>query len=142
MAGRSKTLKKYAQISLSGFMSVWLSGIVFLFCCHGVAASPVADTCPMAKMSAHCDKAKKQNADSFVVEPSPADCIECGYLPVVFDKTRKLEQVQKHAAPAAQLIVVQFDPPVLGIAKPENRSSYTRVTTHENIFIKNCVFRI
>lgn len=135
-------LRKYARVSLAGFMSVWLSGIVFLFCCHGVSASPAAETCPMAKMSSHCDNAKKQNADSYIVEPSPADCIECGYLPVVFEKTRKLEQVQKQAARIEKAVAVQLRQPETEDLTEMPRTVFTRVSFPKKIFIKNCVFRI
>lgn len=137
----SKKIMKYLHTSLAGVMAVWLSGVVFLFCCHPVAASPV-DSCPMAKMSAHCDKAKKQNNASHFIGPSPVDCIQCGYLPVVFDKARKVDQVHKQVTPAAERIAVHFDPLVFVVPAVKASAIYTRVPTRERIFIKNCVFRI
>lgn len=136
-----RKIRKYLHTTLTGVMAVWLSGIVFLFCCHPVAASPV-DSCPMAKMLAHCNKAKKQNADSHVIEPSPVDCIECGFLPVVFDKSRKVEPTQKQIAPVAARIAVRFDPLVLTPITALNRTVYEHVPIPDRVFIKNCVFRI
>lgn len=136
-------VRKYLHASLTGLMAVWLSGVVFLFCCHSVGASPAGtDTCPLAKMSAHCDKAKKQNANSHVVEPSLVDCIECGFLPVIFDKSRKIDRVQKQAARAAERIAIEFDPLVFTVTRAKPKTFYTRVPTHDKVFIKNCVFRI
>ena len=122
-------------------MAVWLSGVVFLFCCHPAAAAPV-DSCPMAKMSAHCDHAKKHNAESRVIEPLRVDCVQCGFLTVVFDRSRKVDHVQKQAAPAAERIAVQFDPLIFAPPASKAETFYTRVPTHDKIFIKNCVFRI
>jgi len=142
MSKLGRQIRKYARVSLAGAISLWLSGVVFLFCCHTVVASPTADTCPMAKMSAHCDKAKKQNADSFIVEPTPADCIECGYLPVVFDKNRTVGRDQKQAARIEKAIVVQIRQPETEDLTAMPRSVYTRVSFTKKSFIKNCVFRI
>ena len=139
---RAKEFWKLARVSLAGIMAVWLSGVVLLFCCHPVVASPAAYSCPMAKMSAHCDKAKKHTADSHVVTRPTADCIECGFLPVVFDKSRKVDQVQKQAAPTAERIAVRFDPLVFVDVKPEPVASYRWAPSFDRVFIRNCVFRI
>ncbi len=136
-----RKIRKYLHTTLTGVMAIWLSGIVFLFCCHSAAASPV-DSCPMAKMSAHCDKAKKQNANSPYVESSPVDCIECGFLPVVFDKSRRVEPAQKQIAPAAEQLAVRYDPLVFVKIPAENHTVYKRVPVTDRVFIKNCVFRI
>ena len=123
-------------------MAVWLSGVVFLVCCHPVAALPTPDSCPMTKMSAHCDKRKKQNVYSHFVQPPPAGCVECGFLPVVFDKSRKVDQVQKQAARPLEQIAVRFDPLVYAEPRSATRAVYKRVLIPDRIFIKNCVFRI
>ena len=94
----AKQIKKYLHRSLAGVMAVWLSGVVFLLCCQTTAAAmPDGDSCPMAKMSSHCDKMKQQNADSAVFEAPPVNCLNCGFLPVVFDKTRKIEPEGFHS---------------------------------------------
>jgi hypothetical protein len=140
MSVSSKKFTEYLHTSLTGVLVVWLSGVVFLFCCHPVAAAP--DTCPMAKMSTHCDKAKKQNAASHVIAPAPVDCIQCGFLPVVFDKSRKVDLVQKQAPLAAERIAVRFDPLAFTVPAAKIPAFYSRLAVRDSIFIKNCVFRI
>ncbi|HEX3100402.1 MAG TPA: hypothetical protein VHQ01_01345 [Pyrinomonadaceae bacterium] len=137
----SSNIMKYLHTTLAGVMAVWLSGVVFLFCCHTASAAPV-DSCPMAKMSAHCDKGMKQNNASHVVTPSAVDCIQCGFLPVVFDKSRKVDQVHKQLTPAIARIAVHFDPLVFAVPAAKAPPLYARVPVRERIFIKNCVFRI
>ena len=125
-------------------MSVWLSGIVFLFCCETMnAATSEADSCPLAKMSAHCDKTEKANTASVLVAGTQSDRVDCcGFLPAVFDKNRKLERDQKLSAPTPQLIAVQFDPPKTFDCTPRLAAVYSHVSYQKDLSIKNCVFRI
>jgi len=144
MVIRSKTLKRYIRLSLAGFMSVWLSGVVFLLCCEKMsAAMSEADSCPLAKMSAHCDKTEKTNAASVLVAGTQSDRVDCcGFLPAVFDKNRKLERDQKQSAPTPQVVAVQFDPPKIFDYTPRLAAIYLRVSYQKDLSLKNCVFRI
>lgn len=139
----AKHIKEQLRVSLAGVMAVWLSGVVFLLCCQTMGATmPDGDSCPMAKMSSHCDKMKGQNANADVFEAPPVNCLNCGYLPVVFDKTRKIEPVQKQPAPAAERLAIKFDPPVLVKIMPKTTVAYERIESRNKVFVTHCEFRI
>ena len=141
----SISLKKYIRISLAGFMSVWLSGVVFLFCCEKInGKTSEVEFCPLAKMSSDdCPMAKEQNADAEVVETAQEDCVGCcAFLPVVFDKTRKIEQNQKQIATPANVVAVQFNPPGTVNFSPKPFVIYSRINYQNDLLVKNCVFRI
>ena len=125
-------------------MSVWLSGVVFLLCCekiNGKTSEP--EFCPLAKMSGHCDKAGQANSNSLVIETANETCADgCGFLPVVFDKTRKIEQNRQHTAPASNIVPVQFSPPALAEFTARPDASYSRLASSCKIFVINCTFRI
>lgn len=137
-------LKKIAHKTLTGFMAVWLSGVVFLLCCAAMNSRVMAaESCPLAKMSAHCDKATKANTNAAVIElisENTAEC--CGFLPAVFDKARKLERVTEQLAITPESVKVKvFVAPIQKIfsAIPAIRS---HVADRHGTFIRNCVFRI
>lgn len=47
-------------------MAIRLSGVVFLFCCQEINGKAMeGDSCPLAKLSAHCDKAEKNKTSRF-----------------------------------------------------------------------------
>ena len=128
---------------LAAFMVFWLSGVLFFFCC-GTMKAQTAEFCPLAaKGQSHCDKAKKTSGAPVVSKQtgdSNLDC--CGFLPAVFDKTRKIEKTQQAAPPVAK---IKVDSP--GFLLVENdfeaATNYRAAIFKQNkIFIKNCVFRI
>ena len=82
----------------AGFLAVWLSGVVFLFCCEMMpqvqAASSENENCPLAKLHNSCDKSDGENQSAAIEkESSVLEC--CAMLPRVFDKARKIEKTQK-----------------------------------------------
>ena len=138
-----RQLKQFTTRSLAGFMAFWLTGVAFLFCCEKInAATTGAEFCPLAKISAHCDKASKADAGNAAVSDGGHRVECCEFLPALFNKARKLEQVQKHSLPApVELIVprprvaaINHTPPVLTI--------YPRIGGGQKLFIQHCVFRI
>lgn len=139
-----RNLKKITHKTLAGFMALWLSGFIFLFCCSTLNAKTMEkESCPLAKMSKHCDKAKNANQNVPVVEStdeSSFDC--CGFLPVVFDKSRKIEQDQKQIAMTPKVIVVKFILPRPANISPTFTAFQSRVPNRHGTFMKNCVFRI
>ena len=107
-------IRNVAKRVLAGFMALWLSGFVFLFCCQNKAVAADMEFCPLAK-AGHCDKGKPVDPSVANVDrPQPpcADC--CAFLPVVFDKSRKIEPVQKQLAirPLPAIAAVRFIPAV------------------------------
>jgi hypothetical protein len=124
-------------------MAFWLTGVAFLFCCENIsAASGDAEFCPLAKISSHCDKSAKADAGNSAVSDGD-DWVECcEFLPAIFNKARKLEQVQKHsltapvelAAPRPRAEAIKHTPPDLAF--------YPHPAGGQRLFIKNCVFRI
>ncbi|HVF47104.1 MAG TPA: hypothetical protein VNA17_06020 [Pyrinomonadaceae bacterium] len=89
--------KKLAIRSTAGFMSVWLSGVMFLFCCAEMnAAAPPIESDHSAQLSSHCDKAPVEHTAGDIASPSDEGCFDCcGFIPLVFDKARKIERDQK-----------------------------------------------
>jgi hypothetical protein len=130
---------KSARNVLAAFMILWLSGFLFLFCPQMTAK----EFCPLAKGKSHCDKAKAENDSPLVSRESGSysfDC--CGFLPAVFDKSRKVEKNQKTAHPVAKIKVdlpkFVFTEKDFAVSGSYNSASFSQ----NKIFIKNCVFRI
>jgi len=126
-------------------MIFWLSGVLFLFCCGTMEARAAdAELCPLAaKGGSHCNKSKKENGAPVVSKRSGDSNFECcGFLPAVFDKTRKIEKIQKIAQPAAK---IKVELPEFSIVEnnfglvPDYRPPPLK---QYKVFIKNCVFRI
>ncbi|HEY0428179.1 MAG TPA: hypothetical protein VGC76_10390 [Pyrinomonadaceae bacterium] len=136
---------KSAVKPIAAFMVFWLSGVLFLVCCGTISAQAKnADFCPLAaKGKSHCNKAKSETiAPNFskLSESSNLDC--CGFLPAVFDKTRKIEKNRQIALPAAK---IKVDLPKFSFVKIdfEVSAAYCSTVLNQNkIFIKNCIFRI
>jgi hypothetical protein len=138
------SMRNILQRSTAGFMAVWLSGAVFLLCCPEMTAATPADSCPLAKMSSHCDHAAKQETGNDSVEGVRPACFECcAFLPIVFDKSRKIDVVQKEiVAPAEELAVSKFEFPSISI-KPISRVIFERhVPDRRGTYLVNGVFRI
>lgn len=136
---RIRYIGKIARKGIAGVMAVWLSGVVFLFCCHTTQAAAAVASCPM-RAAHHCD-GDRTKADSNVVTTGSCSCVECGYLPVVFDKARKLEAPQKH-------IPTPVPAPVAGIPfiasvpiTPRAPAPRQHVRDKSRTFISTQVFR-
>ncbi|HEX8637580.1 MAG TPA: hypothetical protein VF692_05925 [Pyrinomonadaceae bacterium] len=126
----------------SSLLVVWLSGFVLLFCCAATEARTEAEFCPLAKAKSHCDKTNKAKTG----EPSfsnnsglKINC--CGFLPAVFDKTRKIEK----APQIVDVNQVKIDAP--SFSSVERNFAVTEFYRppefdQKKIFITNCVFRI
>src|SRR6185503_10406274 len=91
--------------TIAGFLTLWLSGVLFLFCGQMSAMEP-AEFCPFGKGKSHCDKAKAENDSPLVSKESSGQKLDCcGFLPAVFDKNRKVEKGQKLSQPAGKVKV-------------------------------------
>jgi hypothetical protein len=137
----SRKIGKYARASVAGFMAIWLSGVLFLLCCQKMnGGTMMAEFCPLEKKTSHCNRMK--NTDSPVVETSTtheANC--CGFLPVVFDKVRKIEISQSPAQPVAKVVVepVRFIP---SLAIYRSARVFSRMESRQGTYLQNCNFRI
>lgn len=126
----------------SSLLVVWLSGFVLLFCCAAMEARAEAEFCPLAKAKSHCDKANKAQTDAPTFSNDSGlkvDC--CGFLPAVFDKTRKIEKAPQIVGVSR----VKIDPPRFssGAGNFAIAAAYRPPEfTQKKIFIANCVFRI
>lgn len=135
---------KTATHAIAAFMVFWLSGVLFLLCCGTMQGQAESEFCPLAaKGRSHCDRAKKDSGlPSFSKESGNLKMDCCGFLPAVFDKTRKIEKIEQVAQPADK---IKVDLPKFSFTKNEFRvvADYNPpVSKWEKIFIKNCVFRI
>lgn len=93
-----------ARRALAATMAVWLSGLVFLFCCEKLYAKTApASKCPLERLSKHCDKTNKKDLVRVTSESSDRGCENCCvFLPAVFDKARKIESAQNQQAVPAK----------------------------------------
>lgn len=136
-------MKQIIRKSLAGFIAVWLSGFVFLFCCHAsLAASHVKDSCPMGKQAHHCDLPMEQADDATPADSIDGVCVTgCGYLPAVFDKARKVDQPAPVTAPERVAVTPRLITP-----RPARAPLVTvyraRLADKSRTFISNQVFRI
>lgn len=136
---------KFAAKPIAAFMVFWLSGVLFLLCCGEMRArTSDKEFCPLAaKGQSHCDKgAVKSDSPIFskISESQTLDC--CGFLPAVFDKTRKGENIQQSAQPADK---IKVDSPRFSYVENSFEAVadyHSPFLAREKIFIKNCVFRI
>ncbi len=123
----------------------WMSGVLFLFCCDSTKVQAAeAESYPLAKTK-HCSKQSKAetiSSGSILIEPEQQmlDC--CRFIPPIFDKTIKIEKIQKVEAALSTVKVLQ---PKFSIAKQEfsaPKNFRSIVLNRENTHLKNCVFRI
>ncbi len=119
-----------------------LSGFLLVFCCHlqiVQAENQKNDSCPLAKISNSCKKA--DNSQSFSIEAdSDLDC--CKILSQVFDKTRKVEKIQKAGTTAE---IIEISASAFTFVRSEFKQSkvfQTFISNRAKTHLKNCVFRI
>jgi len=138
----NKLSGKPARNVLAGFMILWLSGFLFLFCPQ-MPAMQTAEICPLAKGKSHCDKANATNESPLVSRESDDQKLDCcGFLPAVFDKSRKVEKNQKTVQSVDK---IKIDLPEFVFAEHDSAvliNYRIPVFPQNKIFIKNCVFRI
>jgi len=129
--------------SLSGFMALWLSGVVFLFCCDANSAvTHVTEFCPMHTASHHCDGMMQQDEGSSTVGRLEGVCFGCcGYLPAVFDKARKVDQPAPVTAPERVAVTPRRITP-RPIRAPLAPAYRARLADKSRTFISTQVFRI
>lgn len=145
MSSMSSTrLRKITHKTLSACMAVWLSGIVLLFCCDEInGRSMKADSCPLAKMSELCDPDQKDKPAQVIANPTSKQGMQCcPFIPVLFDKTRTVENSQQPlaAAPALVVLVPRLVPVQANFAPA--RSYRSTALLRNNTFLKNRTFRI
>jgi hypothetical protein len=131
--------------AIAALLAVWLSGVVFLFCCEMPnAQASEAESCPLRKTS-HCDKKlideTASQFDSFETENESINC--CRFMSQVFDKARKLETNQQPSDIATTVVVVL--PPkfsFLKINSPSFIAYQSAIHNRGSTYLRNRVFRI
>ena len=133
----------------AGLLAVWMSGVVFLFCC-GMPKAQAAEieSCPLAKAS-HCRKSASDTSpkdeEALRVETFQSGGLAfncCGFLPQVFDKAKKAEQSLQIADAPKRAII---EPPALVFIKiePDTFTVYRpRPLNRSGTYLRNRVFRI
>jgi hypothetical protein len=135
--------RKFVRRSLAGLMAVWLSGLALLVLCPMPARAVASDHCPLAKKpAAHCNQSK-QEAKSDLISRSSTQAFDCcGFIPAVFDKTRKVERDTKAVEPAAKPATLNR-PFLVALPPVQIAPAYSSyVPVNDRIFIRNRVFRI
>lgn len=133
----------------SGLLAVWMSGIVFLFCCGAPNIKAAnEESCPLAKIG-HCNKssdgkyAKDANAlnfETFENNGLAFDC--CSFFPTIFYKARNVEKIQQIAEIPVKLKV---ETAALVFIKVKTNTSINyrpRLPNQSGTYLKNRVFRI
>lgn len=136
-------IKNAARKPLAGFMAVWLSGVLLLICCGTISGkSDDAKNCPLAAVSAHCDKGKTVKTSDTVQQTIPESIDCCSFFPLIFDKDRKIERTEQPVLVWAQPAARRVD--ISAIAAPSwaGRSSRSYTPDRRYTFVKNCMFRI
>ena len=144
MSAFPKRIGKHIRPTVAAFLAMWLSGVVFLLCCQQVnGAKSIHGFCPMAKMGGHCNKTKGNATPSWYRKNTDDQCLAgCAYLPVVFDKSRKVEKARKQTAPSAAVLFVRFSAPAAARIESARAQSYNLLFFDDRILAKNCILRI
>jgi len=137
-------VKNTARKTLTGFMAVWLSGVVFLICCESMNVRAMdTEFCPLAAKSSHCDKALGEETSPNVAELSATDNIECcAFLPFLFDNDRKLERVEQPASASQPALPVRFNIRSIGFERVTFAVFTPHLADRQETYIRNRVFRI
>lgn len=126
---------------LTGFMALWLSGFIFLFCCEKLNAQQMdAEFCPLEKLSGHCDRNESAAPVVETTVDASVDC--CAFLPVVFDKARKLEPIQKQSPLALKPVTTKFRLPQIEFKAQPTVAFHARVLDRHATYLINRNFRI
>jgi len=135
-----KPFRKHIKTLFTGFLCLWLSGVIFLVCCESAKGNTV-DSCPLAKVSrsAHCYKSEL--AARF--QTTYRDCMEeCGMLSALFSGSRKADHLTvldivpaRAALPTvvSRLLIIKDRPQIF-----ERRQTGSR----QNTYLLNRNFRI
>lgn len=139
-----RRLKGHFYVGFTGFVTVWLSGILLLFCCGAMPAK--AESCPLARAGSHCDKSQKAESDNntkhFSRSSVPSvNC--CSFLPALYDKARKIQKNDSIESAELVEIAVPFESYFNKLSRITTKFAYhPRIFVTKKIFIRNCVFRI
>ena len=141
-----KQKRKQLVRATAGFLTVWLSGLVFLFCCQmsvAQAASTEGESCPLAKLKDSCNKSGDKNESQFVsIEKEQLKLECCGFLPAVFDKARKIEKLQETGQAASNIKIPISKSLFVKQEFAQPKVFRSLILNRENTRLKNCVFRI
>jgi hypothetical protein len=148
-------MKAYTQNSTTkrifrGLLAVWMSGVVFLFCCGApkVQAAEQMESCPLAKKN-HCNKTtgdkslKDENAvrfEAFQNNGLAFDC--CGFFPAIFDKVKKVEKEKQIARIPLKPEIESPAPVFIKIRTNTFVTCRLPIQDRSGTYLKNCVFRI
>lgn len=143
MASSIHNFKGLFRWGLAAFLAVWLSGLAFLICCPNARAASSEAFCPLAKMGGHCERTRNRPGPSWTSEGS-GDCgvTGCAYLPIVFDKSRKVEKTKKQPAPTGSVNPVNFAPPASVKVRFFPTISSARIAFDDRILARHCILRI
>jgi hypothetical protein len=141
-----KQFRKNSRKALAAGMSVWLSGVVFLFFCYMPMAASASEYCPLAKSSAaagHCNKSRNTKNSQLASHSSSQALDCCGFMPAVFDKTRKVEREIHTAQPSSKPAISQGRFAPAPQRDPQTTRFYASISIlQKKIFIKHGAFRI
>ena len=139
-------LIRHIQKPLAGLLSLWLSGVVLLVGCQSSMAAAGPESCPMARkarMSHHCPKSLPEDPSRESITRSAPTYECCAFLPLVFDKARKVEPIQKVAFTQGVDRTIVIAPPIPKPGRGWQTGMYrARLPDRQGAFIKNRVLRI
>ena len=136
------TVRNSFRYFLAAGLAVWFSGLFFFICCGQInAGTTPKNSCPMAKMAGHCNKRHEQASTSGDAVDSTGQCVDCAYLPVVFNKYSKSENTTTELSQPSRRLSITFAPPVAG-SEPAPVSFSRRISYETKLLAKNCILRI
>jgi len=140
-----RQFRKNSRRAVAAVMSIWLSGVVFLFFCYMPMAVSASGHCPLSKpASGHCDKGPLTTGNSErALDSTPRVLGCCGFMPAVFDKVRKIERQTQVSQPAQRPAITRLSFEPILPSSPGTSELYSSFSPLQNkSFIKNRVFRI
>ncbi len=137
-----KTFLDRLRRPLSGFITIWLTGIVMLFCCgplegasHSIAAAPVE--------TGHSDHATRVNENADLQVSVASSASYCEIFGSLFNHDRKVERGSLFDLKTAFLPAAYYPPAIVLATTPlllHARASFS--VGRSKVFIKNRSIRI
>jgi hypothetical protein len=132
----------------AGLLAVWMSGVVFLFCCGAPNVQAKDESCPLAKIG-HCDKssankpAKDENVfnlEIFQDNGLAFDC--CGFFPAIFNKVTTVEKSRQIAAIPVKPEIKSSALVLIKVKTSTFAAYHSPLLNQGGTYLKNKVFRI
>ena len=139
--GPNKTILDRLRRPVSGFITIWLTGIVMLFCCGPMeGASQKAALAPAG--TGHCSHAAPSNESADFPVNLAASTACCEIFGSLFNNDRKVERGNLFDLKTAFLPAAYYPPAIILTAPLPTRARVSFAAGRSKVFIKNRSIRI